>query len=183
MNYHWGMVWEWNGRLGIRTVLVSLNLNGFALGSVSHTCASKHPHPIPGPFHQLVNYEFPRVRILNLYDRRLAVRPDFWDIENLVVRNHPVLLILRRGLPDNSQGGGGLRVSIHHLWRSSWHCGEKGERWVRTFKVFWTRQQEYQRHHLWTETTLHVARRDTFESRGPISVRLLLRRGWIYASV
>ena len=103
MSYHWGMVWD--GRGGIRTVLVSLNLNGSALGSVAHTCASKHPHPIPRPFHQLVNYEFPRVRILNLDYRRLAVRPGFWDIENLVVGNHPVLLILGRGLPDYAEGG------------------------------------------------------------------------------
>ena len=117
-----GMVWD--GRGGIRTVLVSLNLNGSALGSVPHTCASKHPHPIPRPFHQLVNYEFPRVRILNLDYRCLAVRPGFWDIENLVVGNHPVLLILGRGLPDYAEGGGGLWVSIDHLWRGPWHWRE-----------------------------------------------------------
>ena len=126
----------WDGRGGIRTVLVSLNLNGSALGSVPHTCASKHPHPIPRPFHQLVNYEFPRVRILNLDYRCLAVRPGFWDIENLVVGNHSVLLILRRGLPDYAEGGGGLWVSIDHLWRGPWHWRERGEL-VRT--LFWTR--------------------------------------------
>ena len=116
LNYH---------QLGwIRTVLVSLNLNGRALGPIPHTRPRKHPDSIAGPFHQLVNYKLARVRILYLDYRRLAVRPRFGHIENLVVGNHAVLLILRRGLPDYAQGGGRLRIGIHHLWWGPWHCGE-----------------------------------------------------------
>ena len=155
LNYH---------QLGwIRTVLVSLNLNGRALGPIPHTRPRKHPDSIAGPFHQLVNYKLTRVRILYLDYRRLAVRPRFGHIENLVVGNHAVLLILRRGLPDYAQGGGRLRIGIHHLWWGPWHCGEGEKGW----EGLWTMDNDKD-----TDTIDHQT-----DERDNTSCEMVRRRG------